>query len=151
MIYNNNYKSKKYGPRRWLSREEYQIRKPDDQSLIPRNHMKNQMAWNTSAIPAPWWWGGKRRQENCLKSTHRPASLGYAEKTRGLACFHSLESENWVLKGVLWPPHTLVNLCLQAWAHKINFKSQITIIYRKRTQRSRPPWINSAAAGSNLV
>lgn len=151
MIYNNNYKSKKYGPRRWLRREEYQIRKPMARVWSPGTTWKTRWRGIRVQSQHPDGEVGRGDRRIAWKSTHRPASLGYAEKTRGLTCFNSLESENWVLKGVLWPPHTLISLCLQAWAHKINFKSQITIIYRKRTQRSRPPWINSAAAGSNLV
>lgn len=149
MIYNNNYKSKNRG-------------QGDDGSAGKNTKSANPMTrvW----APGTTWkarWRGIRLQSQhpdgevgsgdrriAWKSTRRPASLENSEKTRGLACFNRLQSENWLLKVVLWPPHTLANLCLHAWTHKINLKSQI---YRKCTQRSWLPWINSAVAGSNLV
>lgn len=142
MIYNNNYKSKNTGQGDGSAGKNTKSASPMTRVWSPGTTWKTRWRGIRLQSQHPCGEVGSGDRRIAWKSTHRPASLGYAEKTRGLACFNSLESENWVLKGVLWPPHTLVSLCLHAWAHKINFKSQITIIYRKRTQRSRPPWIS---------
>lgn len=73
---------------------------PNNLSPMPRTHVKSQMQWYTSAIPAFLWPYGKQRQEDHPEA-HRPASLEYVVQKQETLRLNKTEGENSLLEIVL--------------------------------------------------